>query len=50
MPASHGWPTGIADPGLLIKTSHPTYRLAVRWYTELPDEGCFARWLLLPER
>ena len=25
-----------------------TYRLAVRWYTELPDDGCFARWLLRP--
>ena len=50
VPAVHGWPTGTADPGLLIKTSHPAYRLAVRWYTELPGGGCFARWLLLPER
>jgi hypothetical protein len=50
VPASHGRPTGTADPGLLIRTSHPRYRLAVRWYTELPDEGCFARWLLLPEK
>jgi hypothetical protein len=47
-PAAHGRPTGAADPGLLIETSHRTYRLAVRWYTELPDEGCFARWLLRP--
>ena len=50
VPAAHGWPTGVADPGLLIENSHRTYRLAVRWYTELPDDGCFARWLLLPQR
>ncbi|MCW6003472.1 hypothetical protein K1W54_02580 [Micromonospora sp. CPCC 205371] len=48
MPTAHGWPTGQADPGLLIPARHRTYRLAVRWYTELPDDGCFARWLLLP--
>lgn len=48
VPAVHGRPTGAADPGLLIATSHRMYRLAVRWYTELPDDGCFARWLLCP--
>jgi hypothetical protein len=25
------------------------YALRVRWYTELGDDGCFARWLLLPQ-
>jgi hypothetical protein len=48
VPAVHGRPTNEADPGLLLATKQRTYRLAVRWYTELGEDGCFARWLLLP--
>jgi hypothetical protein len=48
-PAQHGAPSRDTDPGLLIATSGVNaYRLKVRWYTRLDDEGCFARWLLIP--
>ncbi|GAB2825521.1 hypothetical protein GCM10027176_32490 [Actinoallomurus bryophytorum] len=40
-------PRGIA-PGLLVAMDRGAYTLRVRWYTELGDDGCFARWLLMP--
>ncbi|GLY78629.1 hypothetical protein Airi01_068960 [Actinoallomurus iriomotensis] len=36
------------DPGLMLAMVRGEYMLRIRWYTELGDEGCFARWLLLP--
>jgi len=24
------------------------YKLKIRWYTELDEESCFARWLIIP--
>jgi hypothetical protein len=38
------------EPGLLLAVDKGAYTLRVRWYTELGDDGCFARWLLLPRR
>jgi hypothetical protein len=37
-----------ADPGLMLAMDRGEYTLRVRWYTELGDDACFARWLLLP--
>jgi hypothetical protein len=34
--------------GLLLPAAHPAYKLKVRWYTELDEANCFARWLLTP--
>jgi hypothetical protein len=49
VPAEHGLPSRSVDPGLLIGTDGvAAYRLKVRWFTELDDESCFARWLLIP--
>lgn len=48
VPPVHGPPSHDVDPGLLLSTAHTTYKLKVRWYTELDDDGCFARWLLIP--
>lgn len=36
------------DPGLMLAMDRGEYMLRVRWYTELGDGACFARWLLLP--
>lgn len=36
------------DPGLVLPMIRGKYMLRVRWYTELGDDACFARWLLLP--
>ncbi|WP_203596196.1 hypothetical protein [Actinomadura bangladeshensis] len=47
MPAVHGLPRGV-DPGLLLASAHTTYKLKVRWYSELDDDNCTARWLLVP--
>ena len=47
-PATHGPASDETAPGLLLRTSSSTYRLVIRWYTPLTD-GCFARWLLIPE-
>lgn len=33
---------------MLIQTAESVYRFKIRWYTELDDESCFARWLLTP--
>ena len=48
VPPVHGPPSREVDPGLLLATAHTTYELKVRWYTELDDDSCFARWLLIP--
>lgn len=49
VPAEHGAPSRGVDPGLLIGTEGVVaYRLKVRWFTELDDGSCFARWLLMP--
>lgn len=49
VPAEHGSPSRGVDPGLLIGTDGvAAYRLKVRWFTELDDGSCFARWLLRP--
>ncbi|MEV0715145.1 hypothetical protein [Asanoa sp. NPDC050611] len=48
-PAEHGPPSREADPGLVLTTGVASYRLKIRWYTEIDDSSCFARWLLLPE-
>ena len=44
----HGPPSRRMDPGLLLSTVHTAYKLKVRWYTELGEGNCFARWLLIP--
>lgn len=50
VPPVHGPPPSreVKDPCLLLSTSHTGYKLKVRWYTELGDDSCFARWLLIP--
>jgi hypothetical protein len=51
VPPVHGPPpSGEADPGLLFPSARTAYRLKVRWYTELDEHNCFARWLLIPVR
>jgi hypothetical protein len=50
VPPVHGPPMREEDPGLLFSTAHTAYELKVRWYTELDDDNCFARWLLIPAR
>jgi hypothetical protein len=48
VPAVHGPPSPQTDPGLLLTSADTAYQLKVRWYTELDDDSCFARWLLTP--
>ncbi|GLY07864.1 hypothetical protein [Actinoplanes sp. NBRC 101535] len=49
VPAEHSPPSRGVDPGLLISTDGVTaYRLKVRWFTQLDESNCFARWLLIP--
>ncbi|BCL12399.1 hypothetical protein [Micromonospora sagamiensis] len=49
VPVVHGPPARQPDPGMLIQTTDTTtYRFKIRWYTELDDDDCFARWLLVP--
>lgn len=48
VPATHGPPSRAVDPGLLLTANHTAYHLKVRCYTELDEQRCFARWLLLP--
>ncbi|MFG2014679.1 hypothetical protein [Actinomadura geliboluensis] len=48
VPAIHGPPSCGVNPGLLLATAHTAYKLKVRWYTELDEDNCFARWLLVP--
>lgn len=48
VPIVHGPPSREPDPGMLIQTADSVYRFKIRWYTELDDESCFARWLLIP--
>jgi hypothetical protein len=47
-PAEHGPPSPEPDTGLLLPARSNGYALRVRWYTEIDDQSCFARWLLLP--
>jgi len=49
-PAEHGAPSREADSGLLVAARSTAYRVTARYYTELDDSSCFARWLLVPER
>jgi hypothetical protein len=50
VPAVHGPPSPSleVDPGLRLSAVHTAYKLKVRWYTELDEDNCFARWLLIP--
>jgi hypothetical protein len=51
MPLAHGPPPREPHPSLLIQTGDDKeYRFRIRWYTVLDDNGCFARWLLIPTR
>jgi hypothetical protein len=50
VPPVHGPPAREEDPGLLLSTAHTAHELKVRWYTELDEDNCFARWLLIPAR
>lgn len=51
VPPVHGPPpSGEVDPGLLFSSAQTAYGLKVRWYTELDQHNCFARWLLTPAR
>ncbi|MFI5893771.1 hypothetical protein ACIA5D_27085 [Actinoplanes sp. NPDC051513] len=47
-PTEHGAPSREPDTGLLVAVRVRTYRVTARWYTELDDSSCFARWLLTP--
>lgn len=47
-PAEHGAPSQKVGTGLLLRARSNGYTLRVRWYTEIDDQSCFARWLLLP--
>jgi hypothetical protein len=48
VPPVHGPPSHEVDPGLLLSAAHTDYKTKVRWYTELGEYNCFARWLLIP--
>ncbi|MEV4483090.1 hypothetical protein [Micromonospora coxensis] len=49
VPLRHGPPPSLSvEPGLLLPAAATSYQLRVRWYTELDDDACFARWLLTP--
>ncbi|WP_433174730.1 hypothetical protein [Actinoallomurus sp. CA-150999] len=48
VPPVHGPPSREEDSGLLFSTEHSAYKLKIRWYTELGEDSCFARWLLIP--
>jgi hypothetical protein len=48
VPPVHGPPSREDAPGLLIQAPHTEYKLKVRWYTQLDEDNCFARWLLIP--
>jgi hypothetical protein len=50
VPPVHGPPSRDVDQGILFSTAHTAYQLKVRWYTELDEDNCFARWLLIPAR
>jgi hypothetical protein len=50
VPLVHGPPSRGKGQGLLFPTAHTAYELKVRWYTELDEDNCFARWLLIPAR
>lgn len=50
IPAVHGPPAREVDPGLLISAPRDGYKLKVRWHTQLDQDTCFARWLLIPVR
>ena len=47
-PVQHGSPSREIDTGLRVPTRHRAWTCRVRWYTEVDDENCFARWLLEP--
>jgi len=48
--AIRSWPAASRGGfgGLLFSTAHAVYKLKIRWYTELDEESCFARWLIIP--
>ena len=48
--AIRSWPAASRGGfgGLLSSTAHAVYKLKIRWYTELHEESCFARWLIIP--
>jgi hypothetical protein len=48
VPDRHGSPPGDGGTGLCLTARSSRYELRVRWYTELDEESCFARWLLTP--
>lgn len=51
VPPVHGPPPSReVDPGLLFPSARTAYGLKVRWYSELDEDNCFARWLLIPVR
>jgi hypothetical protein len=51
VPPVHGPPPWReADSGLLFSSARTAYGLKVRWYSELDEDNCFARWLLIPVR
>jgi hypothetical protein len=45
-PVTYAPPSRGVDPGLILELDPGTYRLHVRWFTELDEDGCFARWIL----
>lgn len=48
-PAEHGRPPSPEpNTGLLLPAHSNGYRLRIRWYTEIDNESCFARWLFIP--
>jgi hypothetical protein len=49
VPAQHGPPSREPGTGLRLPARSDRYELKVRWYTELDDSSCFARWLLMPQ-
>ena len=48
VPPVPGPPSHEVGPGLLLSAVHTGYKVKVRWYTELGEDSCFARWLLIP--
>jgi hypothetical protein len=48
VPPVHGPPSRQDHWGLMIQSPNTEYELKVRWYTQIDENNCFARWLLIP--
>lgn len=47
-PTDHPWPDESSGDGLALDVVAGRYAVSGTWYTDLDDDGCFARWRFLP--